>query len=152
VKIYKSGAAPAIHFSGGFGRLSDVSAGYQMAQYAIELGVPSHATTYEGRSQSTLQNALFSAPYLMDDTRIILVTEGFHLPRSWVSMKLFGVYNIALAHSVAFRQSNPNSKFPQFTMCFREALAIWFNAARYIIWKLAPITGMDESMRNNLLY
>jgi uncharacterized SAM-binding protein YcdF (DUF218 family) len=151
-QLCKSGAAQKIHFSGGIGKPNGLSAGHQMAQYAIELGVPAQATSYEGLSQSTLQNALFSASYLKEDNRIILVTEGFHLARSWASMKLFGSYEIALAHSVAFRQSSPSSKMPQITMCLREALAIWFNAMRYIIWKLAPMIGIDDTARNTLLY
>jgi uncharacterized SAM-binding protein YcdF (DUF218 family) len=152
VRVYKSGAAPALHFTGGVGRPNGVSSGQQMANYAVELGVPVKATSYEGNSYSTLQNALFSAPYLKNDNRIILVTEGFHLPRSWVSMQLFGRYDIALARSVAFRQTSPNAEFPQVTLVIREVLAIWFNIGRYIVWKLAPLTGMDETARNDLLY
>ena len=62
--IYQKCAAPAIHFTGGIARPEGPSAGQQMAQYAIQMGVPERATTYEGKSQSTLQNALFSIPYL----------------------------------------------------------------------------------------
>ncbi len=152
VEIYKSGIAPKIHFSGGVGKPDGVSAGEQMAKYAIELGVPAQAISYEVMSQSTLQNALFSAPYLAEDKRIILVTEGFHLARSWASMKLFGSYDIALAHSTPFRRTNPNAKHSGLSMCIREALAIWFNAGRYLVWKAAPIFGTDETMRNNLLH
>ncbi len=152
VAIFKSGASQNIHFSGGVGKENGVSAGERMAKYAIELGIPNTAITYETKSQSTLQNALFSVPYLKNDNRIILVTEGFHLPRSWASMHLFGDYDIALAHSVAFRQSSPNSMLPQVSMTVREVLAIWFNAGRYLIWKAAPILDLDEDVRNDLLY
>lgn len=152
VQVYKSGAAPNMHFSGGVGKPDGPSAGEQMAAYAISQGVPKAATSFEGKSQSTLQNALFSAPYLQNDARIIVVTEGFHLPRSWVSMRLFGNYDIALAHSVPFRQSSPNSDIPQVTMTIREALAIWFNAARYIVWQAAPVFGIENETRDALLY
>ncbi len=130
VKLFKQGAAPRMHFTGGVGRPNGVSAGGQMAKMAQGMGVPASATSFEGNSYSTLQNALFSAPYLARTKRIILVTEGFHLPRSWASFRYFGAPETALARSVAFRQTSPNLRFPAITMCIREVLAIWFNIGR----------------------
>jgi len=152
VAIYKTGAAPRMHFTGGLGGPNAPSAGEQMAKYAHEMGVPSTATTFEGNSYSTLQNALFSAPYIKGSKRIILVTEGFHLPRSWASFKLFSKVEIGLARSVAFRQTSPNARYPQVSMVVREVLAIWYNVGRYIIWKAAPLVNVTGDERNKILY
>ncbi len=152
VALFKSGAAERMHFTGGLAGPRSNSAGAQMGFLAISLGVPEHVTSAEGQSYSTLQNALFSEPYLRNANRIILVTEGFHLPRSWASLKYFGDFDIALARSVAFRKTSPNAKWPWLTMCLREALAIWFNAGRLAVWEAAGWLNYDTNTRNDLLY
>jgi len=152
VKLFKAGTAPKMHFTGGVGRPKGVSAGGQMAKMAQELGVPAAATSFEGNSYSTLQNALFSAPYLSGTKRVILVTEGFHLPRSWASFKYFGTKDTALARSVAFRQTSPNLRFPGITMCIREVLAIWFNIGRIIVWEAMGVLSYDQQTRDAILY
>ncbi len=111
-ELFLAGTAPRMHFTGGVGRPNGPSAGAQMVALAQSLGVPATATTAEGQSYSTLQNALFSQPLLQGAERIILVTEGFHLPRSWASFKYFSNYDIALARSVAFRKTSPNARWP----------------------------------------
>lgn len=152
VILYKAGTAPMLHFTGGLPHQGGVSIGAQMAAYAQKLGVPKAAITSEDKSQSTLQNALFSASELKNDKRIILVTDGFHLPRSWVSMRLFGSYDIALAHSVAHPHLNLEARMFRIRMYLRETLAIWFNAARYLVWRMAPLWGMNGLERDKLLY
>ena len=152
VALYQSGAGERMHVTGGVGRPKGVSAGEQMGRMAQQLGVPEAATSFEGNSYSTLQNALFSVPYLKDAKRIILVTEGFHLPRSWASFKYFGAPDSALARSVAFRQTSPNLHFPGLTMCIREALAIWFNLGRLIVWEAMDVLSYDAQTRDAILY
>ncbi|MBV1863143.1 MAG: YdcF family protein [Rhodobacteraceae bacterium] len=152
VALFQSGAGGKMHFTGGVGRPKGVSAGEQMARMAQQLGVPEAATSFEGGSYSTLQNALLSAPYLKNAKRVILVTEGFHLPRSWASFKYFGTQDTALARSVAFRQTSPNLRFPGLTMCIREALAIWFNLGRLIVWEAMGVLSYDAQTRDAILY
>ncbi len=152
VKLYHQGSAKRMHFTGGVGRPNGVSTGGQMAKMAQEMGVPPEATSFEGNSYSTLQNALFSMPYLENTKRIILVTEGFHLPRSWASFKYFGAPETALAHSVAFRQTSPNLRFPALTMSIREVLAIWFNIGRLFVWEVMGLLSYDQQTRDAILY
>ncbi|MCP5073337.1 MAG: YdcF family protein [Rhodobacteraceae bacterium] len=152
VALFKAGAAKRMHFTGGVGGPRGPSAGQQMARHAQSFGVQAEQTTAEGASYSTLQNALFSQRYLLKANRIILVTEGFHLPRSWASFKYFGDYDVALARSVAFRKTSPNANWPWLTMCLREALAIWFNAGRLVVWETAGVLSIDDKSRNEILY
>lgn len=153
VALFHAGAAPRMHFTGGKARENGPSAGQMMAELAHNLSVPMNVTSIEGRSQSTLQNALFSQPMLKDATRIILVTEGFHLPRSWASFHWAAWqkgqrFDIALAHSTAFRQQSSNSRFSAISMVVREGLAWGFNLIRVGSWHGAGWFGTFENERN----
>jgi uncharacterized SAM-binding protein YcdF (DUF218 family) len=147
--LFKAGVAPRIHFTGGLASPNAPSAGQQMAARAIADGIPETATSSEGQSYSTLQNALFSKPDWQGAKHIVLVTEGFHLPRSWATFKAFGAQKITLVHARRFRWDRIKAGFK---MIVRDALAIWFNAARLGVWQLAELTNMPTEERDALLY
>lgn len=149
IALFNAGAAPRIHFTGGLASPNAPSAGKQMAARAIAAGVPEGATSFEGQSYSTLQNALFSKPVWQDADKIVLVTEGFHLPRSWATFKAFGAQDITLASARRFRGERVRAGF---RMTFREALAVWFNAARFLVWQGAAWSDMSQEDRDALLY
>jgi uncharacterized SAM-binding protein YcdF (DUF218 family) len=123
-----------------------------MADLAVSLGVPAAVISYEDRSQSTLQNALFSAPQLHDATSIRLVTEGFHLPRSWLSFRWAGDWSLSLTPSERFRSMSPNSRYPGLTMVLREGVAFWFNAGRVLTYEAGGLIGVDQRTREGWLY
>lgn len=148
VELWKAGLAPRMHFTGGRGRPDGPSAGERMAARATRAGVPPEAISHEDLSQSTLQNALFSQPMLEGAESLILVTEGFHLPRSYASFKWAGDHDLQLAFSERFRAYSPGSSFPQFSMVFREALASWFNLARAGGHDLAGLWGVPDEKRD----
>jgi uncharacterized SAM-binding protein YcdF (DUF218 family) len=151
VELWKAGVAPRMHFTGGVARPDGPSAGEQMANLAISLGVPAEATSFEGQSLSTLQNALFSQPMLKDARHLTLVTEGFHLPRAWLTFTWAGGHQLDLAVSERFRAVSPNSRLPQVSMVVREALAVWFNLARALLWHLGGAVGVADERRNTWL-
>ncbi|NSX55795.1 YdcF family protein [Parasulfitobacter algicola] len=138
VQLYQTGVAPKMHMTGGRAVPDGPSAGDQMADYAIQLGVPRYAITAEDASLSTLQNALFSAPYLMSADRLILVTEGFHLPRAYLSFAWATDADIALAHSSKFRTGS------SVKLIIREAAAWWFNLGRLGLWYIAGVTTPEN--------
>ncbi len=148
-KLFLAGVAPRIHFTGGLASPNAPSAGHQMAARSIADGVPEIATSFEGKSYSTLQNALFSKPDWQGAKHIVLVTEGFHLPRSWATFKAFGAQKITLVHARRFRGERIKAGI---RLTVREALAIWFNAARLIVWQVAEFTSMPQEERDALLY
>lgn len=136
VQLYEAGLAPAIVFSGGVAHVDGPNAGGQMARYARSLGVPEENTVIEGRAQSTLQNALFSLELVPDALEIILVTEAFHLPRSWASfhwarweMGLSNDRSFHLVMSEDVRRNQPDDAIDWIVLA-RESVAIWFNALR----------------------
>ncbi len=149
VQLFEAGLAPSIVFSGGAARLNGPNAGAQMALYAQSLGVPAENTDAERRAQSTLQNALFSMELAPDAQDIILVTEAFHLPRSWASfhwarweMGLPNDKNFHLVMSENVRRNLPEGSV-NWTALMRESLAIWFNVARAAAYTLAPNPSVD---------
>jgi len=136
VQLFEAGLAPSIVFSGGVARLNGPNAGAQMALYAQSLGVPAESTIAEGRAQSTLQNALFSLELVPEAQDIILVTEAFHLPRSWASfhwarweMELPNDKRFHVVMSEDVRRNLPEGSV-NWTTLMRESLAIWFNILR----------------------
>lgn len=151
VALWQAGLAPRMHFSGGQARIGGPSAGERMAARAFDAGVPAEVISYEARSQSTLQNALFSQPMLSEAQSLLIVTEGFHLPRSYASFKWAGDHDLYLAFSERFRSQSPGSSFPQFLMVFREALATWFNAARAVSYDIAGIFDVPLQKRQGWL-
>lgn len=129
VALFQAGAAPRMHFTGGMGVEGGPPAGHMMARLAHRMAVP------------------------IDATRLILVTEGFHLPRSWASFHWAAwqhnqVIDVALAQSTAFRQQSQNARFSPVPMVVREAMAWGFNLSRIIGWHGAGWIGASEKARN----
>jgi len=87
VQLHAAGLAPVVVFTGGTARPQGPSAAAQMARLAQSLGLPQQVIVLEELSQSTLQNALFSFDLTPNADRFIIVTEAFHLPRSWASFR-----------------------------------------------------------------
>ena len=156
VALFESEAAPRLLFSGGRAVAGGPSAGQRMADLAMEMGISVQVISIEHSSLSTLQNALFSMPMLKSADRIILVTEGFHLPRSWLSMKWAAWnkgqnLNISLAHSTVFRGSTGETYFRAVKLVGREGLAWVFNIGRATVWQVAGLTGIEDGQRDKWL-
>ena len=147
VQLYQAGSAPIIAFTGGTARPDGTSAGAEMARYARGLGVPDSAIVIEGQAQSTLQNALFSLEALPPASRLIVVTEAFHLPRAWASFR-WAAWEldrpqpaIALVMSEHVRRTATDQI--NWRILIRESLAIWFNAARALVYSLRSDISVD---------
>lgn len=88
-ELYRRGLVSAVHLSGG-GAVGGTTIGETMARHAMDHGVPESALSWEGRSQSTLQNAVFSLPMLPEDATIRVVTEPYHALRGAASFLAAG--------------------------------------------------------------
>ena len=156
VELYRAGLAPVILFTGGTSTFDGPSAAGQMSRYAIAFGLPASAILTENRAHSTLQNALFSLPLIPDAASLIVVTEAFHLPRSWTSIKWAAWELDAQSPSIALVMSekvrrNRDGSFNK-TALFRESIAIWFNALRAIAYSAAKQSGWAEHRLEGLLH
>jgi uncharacterized SAM-binding protein YcdF (DUF218 family) len=150
VALYQARRAPRLHFSGAGPGDASPSAAERMQALAVSLGVPAEATTVEGGSHSTLQNALLSRPVLGPrvDRPVILVSDGYHLARAWASFRLAGYPDVACAAATAFgAEPLPG----QLRSVGREALAWWLNLARAGAYRLAGLVGLSDAARIDLL-
>ena len=141
VELFRAGADRSVHFTGGRAAPVGPSAGAQMAALAQELGLPRSVISIEEASHSTLQNALFSQPMLADARSIRIVTEAFHLPRAYASFALMGAHDIHITMSEPVRQ-RPDGGW-NWSVLAREALAIWFNALRYLVWLASGVVALE---------
>jgi uncharacterized SAM-binding protein YcdF (DUF218 family) len=148
--LFQAGLAPRIHFTGGVPEDGVPGAGDQMRELAVELGVPPAAASAENHSRSTLQNALMSRDVLgpLAEEPIILVSDGYHLARSWLSFRWAGYRPVALSAASAF---GDQPAADQARRVLREALAWWFNLARIAVWHVAELVGVSEADRMALL-
>lgn len=148
VQLYEAGLAPSVVFTGGTATDDGITAAHQMGLYAASLGLPVDRIIEEGRAQSTLQNALFTLELVPDAQDFIIVTEAFHLPRSWMSFRWatweLGLkdrsFYLAMSEDV---RRDPLSDAVNWTILARESMAIWFNAARAMAYSAAPLATID---------
>ncbi len=116
-------------------------AGTLMVDYIVAMGIPPEAVTLESMSRSTLQNALFSTRVSDVSQPVIVVTDAYHLPRSWVSFRAMGFEDVRLASSTAM-VDRP-------APLLREVSAIWFNALRLMIY--GALFWIDPDVRGALM-
>lgn len=143
-ELARAGAAPVVVFSGGPRRPGLPTAAAGMAAVAQAAGTGDAAIVLEDASYSTLHNALFSLELVAPTARLILVTEAFHLPRSWASFRAMGASDLVLYPSERLRRA---ARGLGWEMILRESLAIWFNIARFGAWRIGGSLGMDDTTR-----
>ncbi len=141
VALWQSGLAPKILFTGGPALPNFRAHGALMAEAAREMGVTDEAIIVEASAHSTLQNALLSQP-LIPDQQVILVTHGYHMARSRLSLAWAGIPVAGYATSGAF--TGPRD-------VLREALATPYNAGRVALWHVLGWTGIDPDWRLRML-
>jgi uncharacterized SAM-binding protein YcdF (DUF218 family) len=119
-----------------------------MGRFAMTLGLLQSAVVEDGLAQSTLQNALFSLPLIPNAEHIIVVTEAFHLPRSWASFRWAAWELDHPATSVTLVMSedvrcDPHTGDVRWNILIRESLAIRFNLARALAYSMGLNDPVD---------
>ena len=137
--LYREGRARRIIFTGYGHEFGSAAQG--MADVAVAAGVPASAVIVEPHARSTIQNAAYSLPHLSPDAeRIILVSDGFHLPRAWVIFRALGAPEIDLrATDLPLGQAR--------RWIGREGVAIWFNLWRAGLYWGGGLLGIDPDRR-----
>ncbi len=149
-RLAREGVAPVVVFTGGPAAPGARSAAAGMAEVARVEGVGDAVILLEENAFSTLQNALYSRALLSEDARLILVSEAFHLPRSWVSFRAMGVEDVTTYPALRIRPGPSGG--PAWGLLLRESLAIWFNAGRYTAWRIGGGLGIADSTRTGWLH
>ena len=142
--LYHRGAVQFLHMTGGPRSEGGPTSGDEMARAAVRLGVPAERITAEGRSYSTLQNALFSKEQLKSADALILVSHGFHLARAWLSFAWAGLQPEAVCYHALFR-TDPKKERAAVISLSREYLAVWFNLGRATFFSSAKAIGLDPN-------
>jgi uncharacterized SAM-binding protein YcdF (DUF218 family) len=93
VALYRTGAAPYLILCGGDYPGAPVSEAAAMRTVALAAGVPAPAILMDERSANTWENAAETAALLRTHglKRVLLVSEGFHLPRARMLFRQHGV-------------------------------------------------------------
>ncbi|RED13809.1 YdcF family protein [Pontivivens insulae] len=137
--VRAAGADRNILFTGG---LSDSRAEAEvMAPFAVELGLLPDRIKTEGHSRTTLQNALFTFDALGGGP-IILASDRFHLARAAILFRWAGFQIVGFAPSA--HRSEPVAHLWQI---MREALSLWLNLARMLLWHGAALIGASRAQR-----
>lgn len=150
VQLYQAGLAPRVVFTDGVVANTGQIAGTEMAGYAAALGLPPEAAVIEPRAQSTLHNALFTFDLIAPADHLILVSEAFHLPRSYASFK-WAAWDLGLTSpTISLSMAQPVRTDPltgrptgsilvrEGVVWAREGLAIWFNLVRAAAFSVFP--------------
>ena len=127
-RLYKNGLAPVIVACGGHDRRTGLVEADVIAERLIASGVPASAVRRERESTSTWQNLRFAKP-LLPGKEILLVSEGYHLPRAlWVARA-----NGLIAHPVPVHSECYDSLFTRASI--REAFALVWYQVRFFLWR-----------------
>ncbi len=145
--LHASGVAPVVIFTG-YGHEVQSAAG-AMYEVAVAAGLPRDAGLVEPRALSTIQNADFSLDLMPEAQRLVLVSDGFHLPRSWLIFRIFGVADVSV-HATDAGFGAPVTDRTERGMVewiLRESAAIWFNALRGLLYLGGGWVGIDHDTR-----
>jgi uncharacterized SAM-binding protein YcdF (DUF218 family) len=96
IALYRAGTAPLLVLSGGGHPRPEAAA---MVEIARAAGVPEAALLLEDRSRNTFENAAFTVPLLAERgaTRVVVVSDFYHLPRARLMFRLAGLAVAAAA-------------------------------------------------------
>lgn len=146
-ELHRAGVAPVVLFTGyGHERHSAAEA---MAWIAEEDGLPETAVILEEEARSTLQNAVYTMALLPEGTeRLVVVTDRFHIPRSWMIFRAFGAPEAQFypARDIYTSWDRPRT-LSRREWILRESVVIWVNLARAGIYLGAGMLGVDAETR-----
>ncbi len=138
--LFTEGRAPRIHFSGGDIHRG-VTEGALMAETA-RARLPDAGISFEDRSHSTLQNALFTVEALGEvPPGTLLVSDATHLFRAWLAFQWAGARGLVPVPSFGLDEIPPGDRSRRL---LREAAAIWMNAGRVAVFGLRRLAGGDR--------
>ncbi|GGL80132.1 YdcF family protein [Wenxinia marina] len=145
--LQTSGKVATLIFSGRNGGRTPIVAD-EMARIAVAEGVPPGAARAEIRSDSTLENAAYSLAMLSPDETFVVVTEGYHLWRSWASFAWAGRAPDAICQSSPIANRDPAFVAGRLA---REAAAWGLNVARGTLWSVAALLGREDDLPERFL-
>jgi uncharacterized SAM-binding protein YcdF (DUF218 family) len=145
-ELYAAGVAPVVVFTG-YGH-SVSSVGQSMAEVARSEGLPRRAILIEPLAKSTIQNAVFALDMLeTPPRRVVVVSDAFHLPRSWAIFRIFGGVPEVALHAARDGEQLGRGERRMLEWVARESLAIWSNLGRLAAYWAGGFAGIDRETR-----
>lgn len=101
LELYQQGKVPTIIVSGGRDPGSPFEA-EAMKRYLVERGVPADAVVEDRGGENTYLTARFTAEYMQQHglRSVIAVSQYYHISRSKLALRRFGVAEVRGAHAV----------------------------------------------------
>ena len=117
--LYNDGYVPKIVVSGGLGKEGHPE-GDAMAAYLVKHGVPAEAIIIDNEGQNTYLTARNFVPIAEahDIRSVLIVSQFFHISRTRLILKKFGVENIGAVRSKSYHRRD-------FYSIVREFFAYW---------------------------
>ncbi|MCU4651849.1 YdcF family protein [Roseibacterium sp. SDUM158016] len=144
--LYAAGVAPVVIFTG-YGHAVS-SAARAMSEVARAEGLPRQAALIEPRAKSTIQNAVFSLNMLeTPPQRVVVVSDPFHLPRSWAIFRIFGEVPDVSVYAAADTEDRGRGERREVEWVFRESFAVWSNLGRLVAYWAGGLAGVDRATR-----
>jgi uncharacterized SAM-binding protein YcdF (DUF218 family) len=143
--------APRIAFTGGKSDPEHLPSAFRMANIAEQAGMPSILIAIETQAKSTLQNAVYSVGIVDDLKSIILVTDGYHLPRTWASFKWARNKDYQLARTGTLKNGDRNTLSYLIYGYAREGIAIWYSVYKVALFHTLDLFGVSVKTRLDYL-
>jgi uncharacterized SAM-binding protein YcdF (DUF218 family) len=98
VRLFRAHQAPVLLMTGGLGRHPPHEATLMRA-LALAQGVPAPSIVMEDRATSTFESGMYCAALCAQRgwTTLLVVTDGYHLPRSLLTFRSFGMCAVGSA-------------------------------------------------------
>lgn len=125
LSLWEGGAADTLLVTGGLGKYPPTEA-RMMKTLAVEKGMPPENILTEDQSASTLESGVRCSNLMRDRgwSRALVVTDGYHLPRS---LLVFRSRGIAAEGSAADRGHRKDKTPRRWFLLAREAVAfLWY--------------------------
>jgi uncharacterized SAM-binding protein YcdF (DUF218 family) len=99
LQLYKTGRIDKIIYTGGSGSIEfpEKKEGIYVQKYLRQIQIPDSVVIMESESRNTYENAVFTKKLIGDsmaNTKLLLVTSAYHMPRALAIFKKAGYSNI----------------------------------------------------------
>jgi len=103
VELYQAGAFPLVIASGGTGK-EGFDEAKVMTEYLVAHGIPGERVIKDGSGATTYSSARFAAKIVRERRlgSVFVISQYFHVPRSCLALRRFGVPMVLGAHARHF--------------------------------------------------
>ena len=100
IELYRAGWFPVILASGGTGK-EGFDEAIVMRDYLVEHGIPLESVVVDSKGDTTYASTRNASEIVLQRgiTSVFVVTQYFHIPRSRLALKRFGVATVFSAHA-----------------------------------------------------